>query len=112
MIDIASNFPLWSERYDREMKDVFEVQDEIARAIAGELGAAFLSIGLADVLDMYYGESERKLHEIFETARRMAPGEKAPAKKRRPAPGAYGSDYQGPRPSGLPPTVAEEPYDA
>jgi SpoVK/Ycf46/Vps4 family AAA+-type ATPase len=45
----------------------------IARAIAGELGAAFLSIGLADVLDMYYGESERKLHEIFETARRMAP---------------------------------------
>lgn len=45
----------------------------IARAIAGELGAAFLSIGLADVLDMYYGESERKLHEIFETARRLAP---------------------------------------
>jgi SpoVK/Ycf46/Vps4 family AAA+-type ATPase len=45
----------------------------IARAIAGELGAAFLSIGLSDVLDMYYGESERKLHEIFETARRMAP---------------------------------------
>lgn len=45
----------------------------IARAIAGELGAAFLSIGLSDVLDMYYGESERKLHEIFENARRMAP---------------------------------------
>jgi SpoVK/Ycf46/Vps4 family AAA+-type ATPase len=45
----------------------------IGRAIAGELGAAFLSIGLSDVLDMYYGESERKLHEIFETARRMAP---------------------------------------
>ena len=45
----------------------------IARAIAGELGAAFLSIGLSDVLDMYYGESERKLHEIFETARRLAP---------------------------------------
>lgn len=45
----------------------------IGRAIAGELGAAFLSIGLSDVLDMYYGESERKLHEIFGTARRMAP---------------------------------------
>ena len=45
----------------------------IARAIAGELGASFLSIGLSDVLDMYYGESERKLHELFETARRMAP---------------------------------------
>ena len=32
------------------------------------------------------------------TARRMAPGETAPAKKRRPAPGAYGVDYDGPRP--------------
>jgi tRNA (adenine57-N1/adenine58-N1)-methyltransferase len=46
------------------------------------------------------------------TARRMAPGETAPAKKRRPAPGAYGVDYDGPRPSGLPPQVAEEPFDA
>ncbi len=32
------------------------------------------------------------------TARRMAPGERAPRKKRRPAPGAYGPDYMGPRP--------------
>ncbi len=42
------------------------------------------------------------------TARRMAPGEQAPKKKRRPAPGAYGVDYQGPYEAGLPPTVAEE----
>jgi tRNA (adenine57-N1/adenine58-N1)-methyltransferase len=46
------------------------------------------------------------------TARRMAPGETAPAKKRRPAPGAYGVDYSGPRPSGLPPQLAEEEFDA
>ena len=45
----------------------------IARALAGELGAKFMSISLADVLDMYIGESERKLHEIFETARRNSP---------------------------------------
>src|SRR3954467_2967214 len=32
------------------------------------------------------------------TARRMAPGNPAPRKKRRPAPGAYGEDYTGPRP--------------
>ena len=37
------------------------------------------------------------------TARRMAPGNSAPVKKRRPAPGAYGVDYDGPRPAGLPP---------
>jgi len=45
----------------------------IARALAGELGAKFMSIGLSDVLDMWLGESERKLHEIFESARRNAP---------------------------------------
>jgi tRNA (adenine57-N1/adenine58-N1)-methyltransferase catalytic subunit len=33
------------------------------------------------------------------TARRMAPGNQAPRKKRRPAPGAYGEDYVGPRPA-------------
>jgi len=33
------------------------------------------------------------------TARRMAPGEHAPRPKRRPAPGAYGPDYTGPRPA-------------
>ena len=45
----------------------------VARATAGELGARFLTVGLSDVLDMWLGESERKLHEIFETARRSRP---------------------------------------
>ena len=45
------------------------------------------------------------------TARRMAPGETAPRKKRRPAPGAYGKDYHGPRPADLPPAVADESFD-
>jgi tRNA (adenine57-N1/adenine58-N1)-methyltransferase len=45
------------------------------------------------------------------TARRMAPGETAPAKQRRPAPGAYGVDYSGPRPAGLPPKLADEEFD-
>jgi non-specific serine/threonine protein kinase len=37
LVDTNTDFPLWSERYDREMKDVFEVQDEIARKIAEAL---------------------------------------------------------------------------
>ncbi len=37
LVDAATDFPLWSERYDREMKDVFEVQDEIAEKIAAAL---------------------------------------------------------------------------
>ena len=36
------------------------------------------------------------------TARRMAPGQTAPRKTRRPAPGAYGPDYTGPRPPDVP----------
>ncbi len=45
----------------------------IARAVAGEMGARFLSVALADVLDMYIGQSERNLRELFDTARRNAP---------------------------------------
>ena len=37
LVDTQTDFPLWSERYDREMADVFEVQDEIARKIAEAL---------------------------------------------------------------------------
>ena len=37
LVDAASDSLLWSERYDREMADVFEVQDEIARKIAEAL---------------------------------------------------------------------------
>jgi TolB-like protein/Flp pilus assembly protein TadD len=37
LMDAQTDFPVWSERYDREMADVFEVQDEIARKIAEAL---------------------------------------------------------------------------
>jgi TolB-like protein/Flp pilus assembly protein TadD len=33
LVNVADGYHLWSERYDREMKDIFDVQDEIARAI-------------------------------------------------------------------------------
>jgi SpoVK/Ycf46/Vps4 family AAA+-type ATPase len=45
----------------------------IARAVAGELGARFLSVGLSDVLDMWIGSSEKNIHEVFARARRQAP---------------------------------------
>src|SRR5438874_6807306 len=45
----------------------------IARATAGEMKAKFMGIGLSDVLDMWLGQSEKQLHETFETARRNAP---------------------------------------
>lgn len=45
----------------------------LARAVAGELGARFVSVGLHDVLDMWLGSSERNLHGVFAEARRLAP---------------------------------------
>ncbi len=37
LIDVADGNNLWSERYDREMTDVFEIQDEISQAIVAKL---------------------------------------------------------------------------
>jgi SpoVK/Ycf46/Vps4 family AAA+-type ATPase len=45
----------------------------IARATAGECQARFIAVGIEDVLNMYMGESERRLHAIFEAARAAAP---------------------------------------
>jgi TolB-like protein/Tfp pilus assembly protein PilF len=35
--EVETGFQLWSERYDRDLTDIFDVQDEIARAVAGRL---------------------------------------------------------------------------
>ena len=45
----------------------------IAQALAGELRARFMSVGLAEVVDMWFGESEQNLHKLFETARNNRP---------------------------------------
>lgn len=45
----------------------------LARATAGECNAEFFNVVISDILDMYIGESERKLHAIFEQARSKTP---------------------------------------
>jgi len=45
----------------------------LARALAGEMGAAFLSLSIVDVLTMWVGGSERNLHDLFRSARTQAP---------------------------------------
>ena len=46
LINADDGYHLWSERYDREMDDVFAVQDEIADAVVGQLKVKLL--GVAD----------------------------------------------------------------
>jgi eukaryotic-like serine/threonine-protein kinase len=41
LVSVADGYCLWSQRFDREMKDVFEVQDEIAQTIADMLKVKF-----------------------------------------------------------------------
>jgi ATP-dependent 26S proteasome regulatory subunit len=45
----------------------------IARAVATECNAEFVSVGISDVLNLYIGESERNLAAIFEKARHHRP---------------------------------------
>ena len=42
--DVQNGYQLWSERYDRELKDIFDVQDEIAKAIAERLRVTLAGI--------------------------------------------------------------------
>ena len=44
-----------------------------ARALAGELGASFLAVGIHDVLEMWAGNSERNMHDVFLAARAASP---------------------------------------
>ena len=37
LINVADGYHIWSQRYDREMKDVFDIQDEITAAIVDNL---------------------------------------------------------------------------
>jgi serine/threonine protein kinase len=58
-IDVTDGYHLWSERYDREIEDVFAVQDEIAAAIAGKMqttlagGAASRAQRATDSIEAY-----------------------------------------------------------
>jgi serine/threonine-protein kinase len=45
LVDTASGHQLWSERYDRELRDVFAVQDEITAAIRDALSEKLVGIG-------------------------------------------------------------------
>ncbi len=45
----------------------------LARATAGEAGIHFIAVGIDDVLDMWIGQSEKKLHALFQAARQQAP---------------------------------------
>jgi len=50
LVKVADGYHLWSERYDRQLEDIFEVQDEIALAVVEALKVTLLGREKAAVL--------------------------------------------------------------
>jgi serine/threonine protein kinase/tetratricopeptide (TPR) repeat protein len=50
LVDVVSGYHLWSERYDRQMEDVFDLQDELASAIADTLKVRLLGAAEAPLV--------------------------------------------------------------
>jgi serine/threonine-protein kinase len=63
LVNAADGYQLWSERYDREVTDVFEVQDEIAGAIAAKLKVSFH--GEAEAPRARHGTASLEAYELF-----------------------------------------------
>lgn len=62
LINVADGFHIWSERYDREMADVFEIQDDIARAIVDALKVKL--VGGSDVPLVQAGTSQMEAYHL------------------------------------------------
>ena len=53
LINVMDGYHLWSERYDRELKDIFDIQDEISLAIVDVLKVKLLEVEKEKLLKRY-----------------------------------------------------------
>ena len=58
LVSVADGYHLWSERYDREVTDVFDIQDEIARTIIDKLRPRLIGAVTVPSLKRYTGDPE------------------------------------------------------
>jgi serine/threonine-protein kinase len=58
LVSVADGYHLWSERYDREMKDIFDVQDEITLAVVEALKVRLLGGAKSAVLKRHTNDPE------------------------------------------------------
>lgn len=58
LINVADGYHLWSEKYDRNMEDVFAIQDEISLAIVDKLKVKLLGAEKAKLIKRYTGDPE------------------------------------------------------
>ncbi|MCJ7487162.1 MAG: tetratricopeptide repeat protein [Candidatus Aminicenantes bacterium] len=53
LINVADGYHLWSERFDREMTDIFAIQDEIAQAVSAKMKAGIQGDRIEGVAKRY-----------------------------------------------------------
>jgi serine/threonine-protein kinase len=58
LVDVRDGYHLWSDRYDLEMKDIFDIQDEISLAIVEALKLKLLGAEKATILKRYTENTE------------------------------------------------------
>jgi len=68
LVKVADGYHLWSERYDRELKDIFEIQEEIARSIAERLK---ITIDGSEQLLLKAGTEDLGAYELYVKGRAL-----------------------------------------
>jgi non-specific serine/threonine protein kinase len=63
LVNASDGFHLWSNRYDRELRDIFDVQDEIALAVVAALKVTLFGAGKAALLKRHTDDAA--VHELF-----------------------------------------------
>jgi len=66
LVRAKDDYHLWSETYDRELKDIFVVQEEIAMAVADELKA---SLGIESIHSILGGTESVQAYELYLVAK-------------------------------------------
>ena len=84
LVDASSGFEMWSERYDRKLTDVFEIQDEITRAIVDALRLELFAKPSAET-PHDLGAYERYLEARYHWNRRTVTGMQRSVKALREA---------------------------
>jgi len=65
LVNVADGFHIWSETYDRELRDVFAVQDEISRAIVSSLRVKLRLANRSDTAVVRVGTNDPEAHDLY-----------------------------------------------
>jgi TolB-like protein len=68
LVNTDDGYHLWSQTYDRELNDVFAVQDEIARAVAAALR---VTLGVAETSRIEGGTDDVRAYDLYLRARAL-----------------------------------------